>query len=207
MYLPKIREIGEAVKALLIGPYTSSFPKKPHVPHSNFRGMPKFNADYCVGCLACEQVCPAKCITHQDIIEETPEGKKIAKRVMIHYYDTCIICGQCEAHCIADHQGIKCSDEWNKAFFDRSKAYETIEKELELCEICGEPFACKDHLSWVAERVGELSYSSPTLYLSRYKELGLVQESLTWTTSKKKASDRYRILCARCRRQTTLEDL
>lgn len=204
MRLPKIRELGEAIKALIKGPYTSRFPREPHVPHPNFRGLPKFNAERCVGCLACEQVCPADALAHRDIIEESAEGKKTAKRVLIHYTDTCVFCGQCEAACIADHEGIKSSNEWDLAFFDRTQAYEQIEKELELCEICGSVIGCKDHLAWVGERVGELSYANPTLYLSHYKQLGLIDESLRASMKDEGPADRFKILCARCRRETTL---
>ncbi|MFO7976197.1 MAG: 4Fe-4S binding protein [Candidatus Hydrogenedentota bacterium] len=199
MRLPKVRELGEAVKALVLGPYTSSFPKKSHTPHPNFRGQPKFNADKCVGCLACEAVCPVNAIAHEDRVTETPPV-----RVMIHYTDTCIFCGQCEAACIADHEGIKLSNEWDLALFDRPTALETIEKELQLCEICGEVVACKDHMRWVADRLGELAYSSPTLYLPRMKQLGMADDLLTAPVADDNRSDRFKILCARCRRKTTM---
>lgn len=204
MQYPKIRELGEAIKALFKGPYTSKFPHEPHVPHPNFRGLPKFNEKRCLGCLACEQVCPADAIAHRDTIEETDDGKKKAKRVLIHYTDTCIFCGQCEAACISNHEGIKASKEWDLAFFDRSKAFETIEKELELCEVCGAVIGCKDHLTWIAEKVGELSFANPTLYLSHHKKLGLIDENILTTMKDQNRSDRFKILCARCRRETTL---
>ena len=86
MRLPKVRELGEAIKALFQGPYTAKFPQEPHVPHPNFRGLPQFNQERCVGCLACEQVCPAEAIAHQDIVEETAEGKKQAKRGAVPLY-------------------------------------------------------------------------------------------------------------------------
>jgi hydrogenase-4 component H len=199
MKLPKVRELTEALKALITGPYTSKFPKKPHIAHPNFRGQPVFNPDKCVGCLACEYVCPAEAIGHEDI-----KDPKNPRRVMIHYTDTCIFCGCCEAACIADNEGIKLSNEWDLAFFDRSQAQETIEKELLLCEICGEPVACKDHLKWIAERLGELSYSSPTLYLSRLKELGIIDDNIIAASRDYSRSDRVKILCARHRRETTL---
>jgi len=204
MRLPKIRELGEAIKALIKGPYTVNFPQEPHVPYPSFRGLPKFNQERCVGCLACEQVCPAEAIAHQDIVEETSDGKKRGKRVLFHYTDTCIFCGQCEAACIADHEGIKSSKEWDLAFFDRSQAYETIEKELEFCESCGVVIGCTDHLVWVSERVGELSYGNPTLYLSRHKQLGLIGGDNREDHNKQKHSDRFKILCARCRREAAL---
>ena len=199
MRLPKIRELVEAIKALVKGPYTSKFPKQPHVPHPNFRGQPKFDPDRCVGCLACEAVCPVNAIGHRDEID-----KGVPRRVMIHYTDTCIFCGQCEAACIAEHKGIKLSNDWELSFFDRKAAHETIEKELELCEVCGQPIACKDHLKWISERIGELTYSSPTLYLARLKSLGIIDENIISALKDQGRSDRVKILCARCRRETTL---
>jgi len=200
MKLPKVRELVEAIKALVVGPYTSKFPFEPHVPYKSFRGQPKYDSDKCVGCLACEQVCPAEAIGHEDI---TDSGEP--KRVLYHYTDTCIYCGTCEEACIADNEGIKLSNDWELAFFDRkTESFETIEKELQLCEICGDVIACKDHLQWITERIGELIFSSPTLYYSRLKELGVVDENIVSALRDSGRSDRFKILCARCRRETTL---
>ena len=200
MRLPKIRELIEAIKALIVGPYTSNFPKKPHMPYPSFRGQPKYNQEKCVGCLACEMVCPVQAIAHEDKV--VPNGK--STRTMIHYTDICIFCGECEANCIADNLGIKLSTDWDLAFFERKKALETIEKELAVCEVCGEGIACKDHLKWVAERIGELTYSNPTLYLSRLRSLGVIDENILASSKDRNRSDRVNILCARCRRETTL---
>ncbi len=199
MKLPKIRELLEAIKALIVGPYTSKFPYKPHIPHPNFRGQPIYNPDKCVGCLACEEVCPSEAIGHEDITDDSEP-----RRLMIHYTDTCIFCGSCEAACIADNEGIKQSNDWELSFFDRKEAQETIEKELQLCEICGEVIACKDHLKWISEKIGELAYSSPSLYFSRLKSLGIIDENIISAVRDSGRSDRVKILCARCRRETTL---
>ena len=123
---------------------------------------------------------------------------------MIHYTDTCIFCGQCEAACIADHLGIKLSNDWELSFFDRKSSYETIEKEIQLCEVCGKTVACKDHLKWIAEKIGELSYSNPSLYLSRLQDLELIDKNLLSSFKDQGRSDRTKILCASCRRSTTL---
>lgn len=200
MKYPKIRELAEAIKAIIKGPYTSKFPKQPHTPHPNFRGQPKFNEEKCVGCLACEEICPVEAIAHKDIVEDGPTPK----RTMVHYTDTCIFCGQCEAACIANHEGIKLSNDWELSFFDRKESYETIEKELQLCEVCGSVIACKDHLKWISEKIGELAYSNPTLYLSRLKSLGIIDENLISALKDYGRADRVKILCARCRRETTL---
>jgi formate hydrogenlyase subunit 6/NADH:ubiquinone oxidoreductase subunit I len=199
MKLPKVRELTEAVKALLSKPYTSKFPKAAHTPYASFRGQPIYNQDKCVGCLACEQVCPVEAIAHNDVVDPSDP-----KRHMIHYTDTCIFCGCCDAACIADHEGIKLSTEWDLAFFDRKQSQESIEKQLQLCEICGQPIACTDHLKWIAEKIGELSYSSPTLYFSRLKSLGVIDDNLVAASRDLGRSDRVKILCARCRRDSTL---
>ncbi|MBN1434132.1 4Fe-4S binding protein [Candidatus Fermentibacterales bacterium] len=200
MKYPKIRELAEAIKAVVHGPYTSRFPKEAHVPHPNFRGQPKFDESKCVGCCGCEEICPVEAIAHRDVVDDAGPPR----RLMIHYTDTCIFCGECEAACIADNEGIKLSTDWELSFFDRKQSYETIEKELVLCEICGDPIACKDHLLWISERIGELAYSNPTLYLARLRALGIADENIVSALKDDWRSDRVKILCARCRRETTL---
>ena len=200
MRLPKIRELIEAIKAIIKGPYTSKFPVEPHQPHPNFRGQPKFNDQKCVGCAACKEVCPVEAIGYCDVVDD----KSNPRRVMIHYTDICIFCGQCEAACIVDNEGIKLSNDWELSFFDRSKSDECIEKELQLCEICGKAIACRDHLEWIVKRIGELSFSSPTLYLSRLRSLGIVDQNIISALADQGRSDRVKILCASCRRETTL---
>jgi len=197
--IPKIREIIEAVKAVIKGPYTSSFPKEAHIAHKNFRGQPKYNDEKCVGCLACVQVCPADALDYEDSTLQEE-----AKRTLYHYTDTCIFCGQCEAACIADNEGIKLSNDWELSFFDRKEAVESIDKELELCEICGDVITCKNHLKWISDKLGEMTYSSPTLYLSRLRSLGIVDDNIVSAMRDYGRSDRTKILCARCRRETTL---
>jgi len=196
--LPKIRELIEAIKALIVGPYTSRFPKEAHVAHPNFRGQPKYDEEKCVGCTACVDVCPVEALEYKDSVSGPHP-----KRKMIHYTDTCILCGQCEASCLADKEGIKLSTDWELSFFDREKSYETIEKDLQLCEVCSSVITCKDHLLWISEKLGELSYSSPTLYQSRLKELGIIDPNIISALKDKGRSDRIKILCARCRRQTS----
>jgi len=196
---PKIRELIEAIKALIRGPYTSKFPKVAHKPHKNFRGQPVYNDEKCVGCLACVQICPVEALSYEDITDPVNP-----KRILYHHTDTCIFCGQCEAACIADRQGIKLSSDWELSFFDRKTANESIEKELQLCEVCGDVIACKDHLKWIAEKIGELAFSNPTLYLSRLKSLGIIDENIVSALKDYGRSDRTKIICARCRRETTL---
>ena len=198
MRYPKIRELIEAIRALIKGPYTSDFPFKPHVPEKRFRGKPEYNSDQCVGCGACYEVCPPGCIKMADVVDSD-----IPLRKLELHYDSCIFCGQCQAACITQ-EGIKLSNKFQDlSVFDRSEAVESVEKELVLCEGCGCVIGAKDHLVWVTKKLGPLAYSSPTSYLSALKDLKLAYlkvekpESLT-------RQDRIKILCPKCRREITL---
>jgi formate hydrogenlyase subunit 6/NADH:ubiquinone oxidoreductase subunit I len=109
MKYPKIREIKEAVKALLTRPYTTQFPHAPHVPCLSFRGRPYFNEEDCVGCGACVNVCPTGALSFKDI--QTDAGYK---RVLKVRWDVCIECGQCELNCLTE-KGIELSNEFDIA--------------------------------------------------------------------------------------------
>jgi formate hydrogenlyase subunit 6/NADH:ubiquinone oxidoreductase subunit I len=198
MRYPKLREIIEAVKALIKGPYTTDFPFKEHVPEKRFRGKPEYDKDKCVGCNTCSEVCPAGCIKTVDVIEGGVPVRKLELR-----YDSCIFCGQCQAYCITK-EGIKLSNKFDLALFDRSEAVECVEKELVLCEDCGCVVGAKDHLVWVAKKLGPLAYSSPTSYLSALKELKLVYLKVE-KSEEASRQDRIKVLCPKCRREITLE--
>ena len=96
-------------------------------------------------------------------------------------------------------------DKHDLATFDRKEAVNTVEKELALCEVCKEPITTKAHLDWIAKRLGPLAFSNPTLFISRLKELDLVDENITEIVKDLTRSDRMKILCAKCRRKTTLK--
>ena len=215
MRYPKLRELKEAITALIKGPYTTKFPAVPHVPEKRFRGKPEYFKDGCVGCKACAEVCPTGCIEVKDI----PDAEIPVRRLELHY-DSCIFCGQCQANCITQ-EGIKLSNKFDLAIFDRSQAIESVEKELVLCEGCGCVVGAKDHLAWVAKKLGALAYSSPTAYLSALKELKLAYLAPPFwqdrPSSTKRAGlnvekqenltrqDRIKVLCPKCRREITLE--
>ena len=157
MKKPKLRELKEAVRAVLFGPYTSKFPYEPHTPPDGFRGKPEFHEDGCVGCAACAEVCPAVAIRVTDDPDADPPTRHIELR-----YDTCIFCGQCELNCTTK-EGVKLTKIYDMSTLDRSTCVESIEHELILCEVCGAIVGTRKHLRWVAEKLGAKAYANPTL--------------------------------------------
>ncbi|MBU3958789.1 MAG: 4Fe-4S binding protein [Candidatus Omnitrophica bacterium] len=203
MKYPKLRELKEAIKALIKGPYTSRFPYEPHQPYERFRGKPQFHEEDCVGCGACFQVCPAKAIEMQDIRD---------KRILTVHWDMCIFCGQCQVNCLTE-KGIVLSQEFDLATTEkREDLNQKIEKKLILCQGCGEVIAPADQILWVAKRLGPLCYANASLMLFYLRSLDL---TLSAAVEKEKfppkeelefmRSDRIKILCPRCRRQAVLK--
>jgi hypothetical protein len=82
---------------------------------------------------------------------------------------------------------------------------ETVEKELVLCEICGEPVAAKDHLQWIARQVGPSAYSNPTIMLPMLDALKPGEAVRPGKTYGLGRSDRIRVLCPKHRRESTIE--
>ncbi len=201
---PKLRELKEAIKALIKGPCTTKFPFEPHIPAEKFRGKPEYSEEGCIGCTACKEVCPPDAIR---VVEEVIDGEP-TRRMELHY-DECIFCGQCQALCTTKEDtppGIKLGSQFALAVFDRKDAVEKSENlKLALCQSCREVITTENHLKWIAEKLGPLAYSNPTLFLSKLKNLALIPDIERIAKEDLTRSDRIKILCAKCRRKTTLE--
>ena len=204
MRYPKLRELKEAIIALIKGPYTSFYPFKPHHPPKRFRGKPEFSDDGCIGCGACALVCPGRVIECRDTVTA---GKAVRKMVL--HLDECHFCGQCSALCTTrddDPPGVRHTREFDLAGFDRaSLVSESNEKELALCECCGDVITTKAHLEWLAKKLGPLAFANPTVFISSLKGLGFADDVLRAARDYALRSDRVKILCAKCRRKATIE--
>ncbi len=198
MKYPKLRELREAVKALIKGPYTSRFPYKPHKPFERFRGKPEYHEDDCVGCGACFQVCPAGAIEMQDLQGE---------RILTINWDVCIACGQCQANCITE-KGIILSNDFDLSTTEsRKELKQQISKKLLICSCCGEPIAPYEHLLWVASKLGSLVFSNASLmlfYLENLNKLMEKRQDLKQEGEPHRA-DRIKVLCPRCRREAVIK--
>ena len=185
-----------AITSFFSRPFTTKFPYAPYEPIKQFRGRPRYHADDCIGCGACAQVCPADAI---DLTDEMNKTKPVRK--LVHHLDTCIQCGQCERYC-PTAKGIMLSNEYDYAAFSRTDFEERVEKDLLLCECCGEIIAPIDQLRWLIRRLGPLAFTNPTLMLVSASELALVSDGVKTVSDKAVRSERVSIQCPKCRRKT-----
>jgi hydrogenase-4 component H len=199
---PKLRELKEAVRAVIFGPYTTKFPFEPHEPPDGFRGKPEFDADGCVGCGACAEVCPAVAITVADDPATSPPRRTLQQR-----WDKCIFCGQCELNCTTS-KGIRLTKQYDLATLDRTQCRQTIEHELVLCEVCGAIVGTLKHLRWVADRLGAKAYGNPTLIILADGSMGLSARDAGRCGDPAIArNDMMRVQCPACRRTTVIREL
>jgi formate hydrogenlyase subunit 6/NADH:ubiquinone oxidoreductase subunit I len=193
---PKLRELKEAVTAVISPRFTTKFPAEPCIVPKKYRGKPEFDLDACIGCGACVNVCPSSiCLQMADDVEADPP----VRRITLNYY-TCIFCGNCSDNCTTEN-GINLSNQWDLAGMDRSKMTETHEFELQLCEKCGEVIGTKKHLVWLYDKLGPLAYTNPSLLIAKSGELTKKppQDVTRPKDEKPQTSDFMRILCPKCK--------
>ncbi|MFO7639160.1 MAG: 4Fe-4S binding protein [bacterium] len=197
--LPKLRELGEAIRSLFSAPYTTKFPAAVDSVHPNFRGMLKFREDKCICCGACSNVCPTNA---REIVVDREKG--VLRNV--HHAERCIYCGQCVRYCTVG-DAIYQSTEFDTARTERSADWETaVEKEAACCELCGEPFAAVEHLVYLAHKVGDLAGANPSLFLAKYQALGVAAPAVPDSAAAPYRSGTMRILCPECRRKVYLTE-
>jgi len=202
MRKPKLRELGEAIKAVIHGPYTANFPAEPSPAAEAYRGQGQFDEDECVACGGCARICPANAIDVVDEPELDPPMRTIAR-----HDDRCVFCGQCEVQCLTG-KGVHLTTHYELSTLDRATCEVALKKELVLCEMCGAVISTKAHLQWVARKLGAKRFANPTLVLSAEGRLQLVgQESARRPDVPVGRSDILRVLCPKCRRGVVLAEL
>jgi formate hydrogenlyase subunit 6/NADH:ubiquinone oxidoreductase subunit I len=201
MRYPKLRELKEAVTALIKGPYTRRYPYEPHVPAPQFRGRPYFHDEDCVGCAACAQVCPTGAI---EFIDYTDSDGIVRRRLTVHW-DVCIFCGNCQAYCLTG-KGIVLSNEYAFAVLQRrEELIHRVEKKMVVCDHCREPVVPFDQYTWVARKLGPFCFSNASLILFYMRFLDLCAQAGKDERGGHKRADRIKVLCPRCRREAVLQ--
>lgn len=195
MRYPKLRELKEAVTAVISPRFTTKFPAEPCIVPEKYRGKPEFDLDACIGCVACVNVCPSSiCLQMEDDLEADPP----VRRITLNYY-SCIFCGNCSDNCTTE-KGINLSRQWDLAGMDKSAMTETHEFELQLCEKCGALIGTKKHLVWLYEKLGPLAYTNPSLLIAKSGELTKKPQDVPKQKDESpQTSDFMRILCPKCK--------
>jgi hydrogenase-4 component H len=200
MKYPKIRELKEAVTSLVTPAYTTSFPRKPHIPFENFRGKPEVDDKNCVGCETCANVCPSRAITIED-------DRTTGKRVITRDFGKCIFCGMCQQHCITG-KGVTLSDKiFDLAVFDRNKLIEKQEKNLVICKNCNAVITTDEHIRYMHNILGPKAFASILNLNLLNEKLELVKKEETEVEIRDglKRKDMFNIICPNCMRSVLIQ--
>ena len=200
MKYPKIRELKEAVISLVTPAYTTSFPRKPHIPFENFRGKPEVDDKNCVGCETCANVCPSRAITIED-------DRTTGKRVITRNFGKCIFCGMCQQHCITG-KGVTLSDKiFDLAVFDRNKVIEKQEKNLVICKNCNAVITTDEHIWYMHDKLGPKAFASILNLNLLNEKLELVKKEDTEVEIRDglKRKDMFNIICPNCMRSVLIQ--
>jgi len=201
LWVLKIPYLPEAIRAVVKGPYTVAFPFGETFDTGAYRGAPVWDEDVCIGCGACHEVCPASAIEMVDDTESDPPVRRFQLR-----YDRCIFCGHCHFNCTTD-DGIYQTHDWNLATYKREESVTTLEKELLVCGSCGGVVGPKDHIRWVARKVGPKAYANPGLALTLEGQLVSAPQPAGKRTGAPDRADIMKVLCPHCRRVVIFEEI
>ena len=201
MRYPKLRELKEAVIAVISPRYTTKFPAEPCVVPEKFRGKPEINPDTCIGCGACVNVCPTRALTQVDNTDSQVPLRTITVR-----YDACIFCGNCQEYCTTEKSSVNLTQEWDLAGLDRADMAKTHDYELQMCENCGALIGTKKHLIWLYEKLGPLAYTNPALLIAKSGQLTTQPQEVHQPSEKEaQVSNFMRILCPKCKCEVNIE--
>jgi hydrogenase-4 component H len=133
MILSKLKEALICIKA---GRVTLPYPFAPRVPEDGFRGQIVVDAEKCIGCAGCAEVCPPRLI---DVTDVTPE-----KRVLEFHLARCTYCARCAEVC--PEEAITVTKEFETATNTTDDLEMRIEVFMSTCQRCGRCFELESPL-------------------------------------------------------------
>jgi hydrogenase-4 component H len=125
-----ISKLKEALICIKAGKVTLPYPFAPRVPEDGFRGRVVVDAEKCIGCAGCAEVCPPRLIEVTDV---TPE-----LRVLEFSLERCTYCARCSEVC--PEQAITVTKEFEQATTTRQDLHMRVEVFMSTCRRCGRCF-------------------------------------------------------------------
>jgi hydrogenase-4 component H len=127
MILSKLKE---AIICLRAGRVTLPYPFAPHPPAESFRGKVSVDAEKCIGCGGCANVCTPRAIVVSDPSQET--------RVIEFFLERCTYCARCAEVC--SEKAITVTEEFETATRDVEDLHIKVEVFMGSCQRCGRCF-------------------------------------------------------------------
>jgi hydrogenase-4 component H len=127
---------------------TVAYPLGPRTPDPAYRGRVTVETHRCIGCGACADVCPARCVLITDLDAST--------RVIRRFLDRCVMCGRCEEACAYD--AVHLVADWEIATPDRRDLLIEQRLFMGVCDRCGRCYVAAhplDRLKSVGMRADE----------------------------------------------------
>lgn len=145
-----VSKIKEAIICFKAGRVTLPYPFAPREPEEGFRGRVLVDAEKCVGCGGCAEVCTPRCIDVSDPSKD--------KRVLEFALERCTYCARCAEVC--PEEAIEVTKEFETATNDTQDMHMRVEVFMSTCRRCGrcyEPPSPLDRLmvTGYREPVGE----------------------------------------------------
>ncbi len=111
---------GELLRHLFKKPVTLVYPFEKLPPVKKLRGRHEWDAEKCIGCGLCSDVCPAFAI-------ELIGGRGKAFKGLKVYLDRCLFCAQCEEVC--PRKAIRLTEYYEMAGYSRDDLVLVFKKE------------------------------------------------------------------------------